>query len=192
MPLIDHFGLIAPYYDRVIRLQSKEKLIALAGVSNGGRLLDAGGGTGRVSQTLRELMDTIVIMDESMGMLRQAKNKGGLETVCSQTELLPFESQTFDYVILVDALHHVTNQQQTISELWRVLKSGGRMVIEEPDFQKPSVKLIALFEKLALMRSHFLSSREIVALFDKYPSARIHVEQEGFNIWVVAEKQPPI
>lgn len=190
MPLLDHFTLIAPYYDRLIRLQSKEKLIALAGLSMSGRLLDAGGGTGRVSQALRELTDSIVIVDESLGMLHQAMNKGGLEIVCSQTELLPFDSQTFDCVLLIDALHHVTNQQRTISELWRVLRYGGRIIVEEPDIRNPSVKLVALFEKLALMRSHFLSSQEIVALFEKYPSAHIHVEQERFNVWVVVQKQP--
>jgi len=192
MPYLDHFGLIAPFYDRVIRMQSREKLIALAGLSNGSRLLDAGGGTGRISQGLRELAASIVVVDESMGMLQQAMNKGGLETVCALTEHLPFDNQSFDCVLMIDALHHVFNQQHTISELWRVLKVGGRIVVEEPDIQKTSVKLIALFEKLALMRSHFLTSREIVALFKKYPSARIHTEKEGFNVWVLVEKQSPL
>ena len=58
---------------------------------------------------------------------------------------------------MVDALHHVIHQGQTAREMYRVLKPGGRIVIEEPDIRKFGVKLIAVAEKLLLMRSHFLS-----------------------------------
>jgi hypothetical protein len=37
-------------------------------------------------------------------------------------------------------------------------------VIEEPDIKRFAVKLVALFEKLALMNSRFLSGEEIRAL----------------------------
>ncbi len=57
---------------------------------------------------------------------------------------------------MVNALHHVCNQQETVNELWRTLQPGGRIVIEEPDVRTFAVKLFALGEKLALMRSHFL------------------------------------
>ena len=58
---------------------------------------------------------------------------------------------------MVDALHHVINHGQTAREMYRVLKPGGRIVIEEPDIRSFYVKLIAVAEKLLLMRSHFLS-----------------------------------
>lgn len=55
--------------------------------------------------------------------------------------------------IVVDALYHMVNQRQAAQELWHVLKPSGRIIIEEPDIRIFAVKLVALVEKLALMRS---------------------------------------
>ena len=60
-------------------------------------------------------------------------------------------------------------------------------MIEEPDLRIFTVKLLALAEKLALMRSHFLSPPAIVNLF-KDLGAKVSIEVDGFNAWVVVEK----
>lgn len=150
-------------------------------------MLDAGGGTGRVSQFLREKAAQIVIADGSFEMLREAQKKEGIQTIRTWTENLPFQNDFFDCIIMVDALHHVTNQSETTSELWRVLKPGGYIIIEEPNIHKFGVKLIALAEKLALMRSHFLSPRQIVNLFEG-KSSKTHIEMEDSLAWVIVEK----
>jgi ubiquinone/menaquinone biosynthesis C-methylase UbiE len=152
-----------------------------------GAVLDVGGGTGRIAAALVDLAPMVVVADLSLEMLRQARNKGELETVCSYSEKLPFADGVFDRVIMVDALHHVHDQRLTASELWRVVKYGGRIVIEEPDIRKFSVKLVALAEKLAIMRSHFLPPPTIEGLFP-FPNARIKTDCDGFNAWVVIDK----
>ena len=88
---------------------------------------------------------------------------------------------------MVDALHHVLDSRQTAGELWRVLKAGGKIVIEEPDIRKFAVKLVSLAEKLLLMRSHFLTASAIQNLFP-YPHARTRLVQENHIIWVVIDK----
>ncbi len=88
---------------------------------------------------------------------------------------------------MVDALHHVFNQRQTLAELWRVLAPGGRIVIIEPDIHKFAVKLIAVAEKILLMRSHFLPGEKIAALFANQ-NTHVRVISDEFNIWVCAEK----
>ena len=187
MPILDHFGLIAPYYDRVIRLRTAEKLIELADLPVKGALLDAGGGTGRVSEALRGLASSLVVADLSFGMLQQAQSKDGLQVVNSHTEKMPFSDGTFERVIMVDALHHVCDHAETASEMWRILRPGGRIVILEPDIRTFSVKLVALAEKLALMRSHFLSPPAVVRLFP-YVNALPRIERDGFNAWMVIDK----
>jgi ubiquinone/menaquinone biosynthesis C-methylase UbiE len=187
MPLLDHFGLAAPFYERFIQLREPEKISQRLNLPVDGVVLDAGGGTGRVSEALTGLAGKIVVVDLSDGMLRQAKQKGGLQVVNSHTEALPFPDQSFERILLVDALHHVCDHQETADELWRVLKPGGRILIEEPDVRNFSIKLLALAEKLALMRSHFLSPPKIEALFPRSAS-QIRTEMDGYNAYILIDK----
>jgi demethylmenaquinone methyltransferase/2-methoxy-6-polyprenyl-1,4-benzoquinol methylase len=184
---LNHFGLIAPYYERLFPLRKPERLIEVSRLPAAGPLLDAGGGTGRVAQALHGYASQIVVADLSIEMLRQASRKEGIQAVCSHTESLPFPDDYFERILMIDALHHVYSHVKTAAELWRVLKPGGRLVIQEPDFRSMIVKLVAVFEKAVLMRSHFLAPANIAALFS-FPGAEKEIERDRFNAWVIVEK----
>jgi demethylmenaquinone methyltransferase/2-methoxy-6-polyprenyl-1,4-benzoquinol methylase len=162
--MFDHFDLLAPIYDLVIPPPDPVRLRRLLRLPTQGRALEAGGGTGRVSSELIPLVGTLVVSDLSRPMLRQAHRKGALRPVQSYVERLPFPDASFDRVFAIDALHHFSDHHAAIGELLRVLRPAGRLVIEEPDIKRFSVKLIALVEKLALMNSHFLTGEQIRAL----------------------------
>jgi ubiquinone/menaquinone biosynthesis C-methylase UbiE len=185
MPL-DHFGLIAGLYDRVGTFTLAEPLRSLLALSKDCRLLDAGGGTGRVSAVLRPLVKEAVVADVSAPMLRHAAEKG-LPGVCAAAEDLPFRPESFERIIMVDAFHHVLDQARTVGELWRLLSPDGRLVIVEPDIRRFHVKLIALGEKLLLMRSHFMDGEGIAGLF-AHPGARVRVVRDGASVIVLAER----
>lgn len=182
----DHFDLIAGFYDRAAQFTPSDMLLDLLAPSPACRLLDAGGGTGRVAAGLRNLVGEAVVADLSSGMLRRAADKG-LASVCVPLENLPFPPGAFDRIVMMDALHHVHDQRQTAAELWRVLAPRGRLVIVEPDIRHFAVKLIALGEKLLLMRSHFLDGDRIAALFEDR-TARVSVTTDEFNVFVLVEK----
>ena len=133
------------------------------------------------------LAEQVVVADLSLGMLRQAGLKKDLKPVNSHTEALPFPSGFFERIIMVDALHHVCDHGETARELWRVLKPEGRIIIEEPDIRTLVVKAVAVAEKMAFMRSHFLSPQRIASLFP-YREARVQVDVEGYNAWVIVDK----
>jgi demethylmenaquinone methyltransferase/2-methoxy-6-polyprenyl-1,4-benzoquinol methylase len=183
--MFDHFDLLAPLYDRAIPFSRLDLMLRVVNLPVDGLLLDAGGGTGRVAIALKPYTRDVVVADVSAGMLSQTRQKR-LTGIMTPSEKLPFSDGTFPRIIMVDALHHVINQRETIAELWRVLQPGGRLVIEEPDIRTLPVKFVAVVEKLALMRSHFLSPPEIVSYFP--PEARVTVELESYNAWVVVEK----
>jgi ubiquinone/menaquinone biosynthesis C-methylase UbiE len=182
----DHFNLIAGFYDRAGQFRVSEFLLGLLALSTNCRLLDAGGGTGRAGVALRSMVREVVVADPAPGMLRRAAGKG-LETVRAPAESLPFAAGTFERIIMVDALHHVFDQHQSACELFRILAPGGRIVIIEPDFRKPSVRFLAIGEKVLLMHSHFLTAERITALFTD-PKAKTDLYYEGFNVILIADK----
>ena len=186
--MLHHFDIIAPFYDRVIHKLDLKRLINLLKLPARGRMLDAGGGTGRVSSRLRTMIDEVVVCDLSLPMLKQAKHKGRLWTAQSHIEQLPFPDESFERIVVVDALHHFCDQRQSIQELLRVLKTGGRLVIEEPNIDKFIIKWVALAEKLFLMRSHFFSSDEIVAMIKEQGFNACVDKDDRFFFWVVVEK----
>ncbi len=185
--MFDHFGFLAPFYEDFIKPKSPDILTGLLDLPVKGTLLDVGGGTGRVSGYLINQANKVIIADLSEKMLLQSLEKDGLESVCSHSEKLPFPDDHFERVIMVDALHHVCNQNETTRELWRVLKPGGRIVIEEPDINKWGVKLVALGEKIALMRSRFLTPSAIRDLYLHF-TENVQVHREGHIAWIVIEK----
>jgi demethylmenaquinone methyltransferase/2-methoxy-6-polyprenyl-1,4-benzoquinol methylase len=186
--VFDHFNFLAPIYDRVIKPKPPDKLAELITPDPAFRMLDVGGGTGRISQFFADQVDQIVIADLSYNMLSKSQMKNGLIPVNSHSENLPFPDNSFDRIIMIDALHHVCDQGLTARELWRVIKPAGRIVIEEPDIHTWGVKMVALAEKLALMRSHFLTGQEICGLFQDFPGSAV-LHQEDHFIWVVIEKK---
>lgn len=181
----DHFSLIAPLYDCQIKYSAIDTMINAAGLPTAGWLLDVGGCTGRVSSMLSGMADQIVVVDPSLGMLRFALAKVGLQVSAALSEHLPFPSDYFQRVIMVDALHHLVDQTQTAYELMRVLAPGGRLVIEEPDIRSSGVKLVAVVEKMLLMRSHFYSPTEIAAFF---PPGTARIITKDNTAWVVVDK----
>lgn len=183
----DHFGFIAPYYDRAIPLREVGKFVEHLKLPVDGNLLDAGGGTGRVASALIGLARRLVVADASISMLLQARSKDGLDIVCTISEELPFPNNSFERVIMVDALHHVSDQLRTANELWRILKPGGSLIFLEPDYRKLVIKVVAALEKLLLMRSHFLAPDRIRGMFTQ-PNAKTSIVEEGFNVWVYVEK----
>lgn len=187
----DHFAAIAPIY-ALVTYSKKEVMREVASLPVNGRLLDIGGGTGRVASAIKEYVDEIVIADVSFGMLARSPRNDSLtgsgqrlEPVCGVSESLPFADDFFERVIMVDALHHVMDQARTAREMFRVLKPGGVLVIEEPDIRTFGVKLIALAEKLLLMRSHFLPPDAIMDLFSEREKK---TQAADGTAWVIVKK----
>ena len=77
--MFDHFNLLAPFYERLIPAPDTGRLEELLDLPISGRLLDAGGGTGRVSSLLRPYVDEVILPVDTRSKLITAfdmlKNK---------------------------------------------------------------------------------------------------------------------
>ena len=185
--MLDHFDIIASFYDRLIGPPDTSRLRRLLKLPVSGWLLDAGGGTGRVSNHFCALVNGLVVSDLSHRMLAKACEKN-IRPVQAHAEQLPFADGIFDRILVVDALHHFCSQHESISDLLRVLKPGGRMVIEEPDFTHKGVKVLALIEKMLLMRSHFHTPEEIQRMVMSHGVAAYIESDTSYTAWIIAEK----
>ena len=187
MPAFDHFGFLAPYYDRMAKPAPPMDLLERLNLNNQSHVLDVGGGTGRVAQTLIPYAGSVTVVDLSYKMLQQAKLKPGLRIAMSVSEHLPYPADAFDAVLMVDAFHHVIDQQLTLRELFRVLKPGGTIVVKEPDIKTFAVKVVAVAEKLLGMRSHIISGEKIAGMFVSC-CKEAQVYRKEYTVWVMVKK----
>jgi ubiquinone/menaquinone biosynthesis C-methylase UbiE len=89
---------------------------------------------------------------------------------------------------MVDAFHHLEQQEASLRELWRVLSPEGLLIIEEPDIREFAVKLIALAEKMTLFRSHFIPAEKIAHLLRGF-GAVTEIYRRKPNVWIRATKK---
>jgi 2-polyprenyl-3-methyl-5-hydroxy-6-metoxy-1,4-benzoquinol methylase len=98
------------------------------------RILDAGCGSGNTTLELKKFGNVYGI-DFSFSALRYAKNRGINKVVQSSSYDLPFLSNTFDVITILDVLEHIEDDSRVLKELKRILKQDGIILITVPAFQ---------------------------------------------------------
>jgi glycosyltransferase involved in cell wall biosynthesis len=93
------------------------------------RVLDVGCGSSVIIQSL----NNAVGMDISMGKLRFLRGRG-IELVRGSAFALPFSDASFDCVISSQVIEHLPYDEVLFSELKRVLRPGGSLIIGTPDY----------------------------------------------------------
>ena len=97
------------------------------------RLLDVGCGTGAASRAAASLAASVVGIDLSPEMIRQARDLAeGLDNVTfeiADAERLPFDDGAFTALLCSNAFHHYPDPRRAVDEMTRVLGPGGRIVL---------------------------------------------------------------
>jgi RimJ/RimL family protein N-acetyltransferase/ubiquinone/menaquinone biosynthesis C-methylase UbiE len=184
-------NLVNAHYER-------PAMLALAGDVTGRRILDAGCGAGPLTAALRERGALVTGIDSSAEMLALAKRRLGPDVALQVVDLrdpLPFENGTFDDVMASLVLHYLPDWEPTLTELRRVLKPHGRLIlsIEHPIIaymiQDPLPDYLATnsysFEWTfggRVMPMTFWR-RPLQAMFDAFTSA-------GFHLSLITEPRP--
>jgi ubiquinone/menaquinone biosynthesis C-methylase UbiE len=176
------------------------------------RILDVGCGTSRLVGRLSTCLP-IVGIDASLAML--AAGEGRPSVAAADASFLPFSSRSFDGILSINVLEHVSDAGHHVRDLARMLAPGGRLVLTTPakemevvlDFaEKVNLKipegphrLLSSADLLAIVSSTGLAVecfRRILPFpFGGEAAARAgrHVEglfrRIGFQHWLVARSR---
>lgn len=139
------FQDIAPRYDLMNDLMSGgmhrlwKARFAKHAATGGGRYVDLAGGTGDIA---RRIVDSapgadVTICDPSTAMLSVAGKRHGeaIKLMAGEGESLPFSNDAISTVTLAFGLRNMTDPTSAISEVFRILRPGGRLLVLE--FSKP-------------------------------------------------------
>lgn len=104
-------------------------------VSPDAEALDIATGTGEFARALAPHVAKVIGLDATDAMLEQGKHfieQAGIENITFRKGIvqeLPFEDETFDIVSSRYAFHHFADPKPVISEMARVCKTGGHVII---------------------------------------------------------------
>jgi demethylmenaquinone methyltransferase/2-methoxy-6-polyprenyl-1,4-benzoquinol methylase len=140
------FDNISENYDGLNRVISlgidikwRKKVVEIVGKNNPKQILDIATGTGDLAIMMAKLNpDRIVGLDISSGMLEVGKQKiasanlsNKIEMIVADSEEMPFEDNTFDAITVSFGVRNFANLDKGITEIARVLKHNGVLVILE-------------------------------------------------------------
>ena len=107
---------------------------------------DLGCGTGQVATSIAPFVKRVIAIDSSMAMLRAAKKRVGrtknIELRRGELESLPLDNTTLDAATVMLVLHHVSEPERVFSEIARVLRPGGRLLIADMWFRIATLFLV--------------------------------------------------
>jgi len=103
-----------------------------------GLSLDIGCGTGRYTEWLSVRSKIVIGIDKNLNILKKLLSKSiKAGVVCASAEQLPFRSDTFNFALCTEVLEHLDNDGIAISEMNKILKSNGELVLSVPMLPPP-------------------------------------------------------
>ena len=109
-------------------------------------VLEVAAGTCVCGRNIAPLVGSVTCMDMTTAMLAVGQNEAVKQGLCNMTfvrgdaEKLPFLDNGFDIVISRLAFHHFSDPQRCFSEMARVLKTNGKLMIVDMEATDESLR----------------------------------------------------
>jgi glycosyltransferase involved in cell wall biosynthesis len=117
--------------------QRRRHRIAVLWARGAGRVLDAGCGSSLIVQSL----NNVIGMDFNYAKLRFLR-RYEIPLVNASAFALPFKDDSFDCVVSSQVIEHIRYDESIFSEMRRVLRTGGMMILGTPDYATLGWRLI--------------------------------------------------
>lgn len=162
----DPYGRVASFYDRLF--EPINKRLRILGVRlylppKGGSILDVGCGTGVHLETYSRNEYKLFGIDTSPSMLNVAVERLGKKAELIQADAtdMPYRSDSFDLILCMLVLHEMDDEVQSsvLSELERLIKADGRVLLIDFHAGKPS-QLKGWLSKLMIVLTEFAAGRK--------------------------------
>jgi ubiquinone/menaquinone biosynthesis C-methylase UbiE len=127
--------------------QLREGLEKLADPKPSRWILDLGGNTGGETTVLSQEGFRMVLSDINEVALEVARARAKMfnlqapHCVAADVHALPFADETFQAVMVIEALHHFDNYDEALGEIFRTLEPGGGLLALEPNGWNPLRRL---------------------------------------------------
>lgn len=188
------FHSVARRYDLMNDLMSaglhrvwKRFAVDISGVKAGDRVLDVAGGSGDLSRLFANKVGKsgeVILTDINASMLGVGRDRliddgVTVPALLCDAEKLPFPDRHFDCVIVAFGLRNMTHKEQALTEMQRVLKIGGRLlVLEFSTVWKPLTPLYDAYSFKLLPLMGRLIARDADSYQYLAESIRMHPDQE--------------
>ena len=180
-------------YDLMLRLfwrteerTYRRKVVELASLQKGDKVLDVGSGTGTLAIEAAIRAGTagqVTGIDRSPQMIARARAKAGRARLTinfteGSADDLPFGDGSFDVVLSMTVLHCIPDRlTQSIQEMVRVLKPGGRLFLV--DFGGPQEARKSIVSRMRPHRQFDI--RSIVPFVRKMTVVNVNTDELGFS-----------
>jgi ubiquinone/menaquinone biosynthesis C-methylase UbiE len=120
-------------------------LLSVLGPVDGKRCLDLGSDNGVVSLLLRKQGGTWASGDLTPETVEAIRGLVTTDVHLVTEDKLPFPDREFDVVVVADMIEHVEHEGAFVAELARVLKPGGRLVVNTPHARDTALRRLRLW-----------------------------------------------
>jgi SAM-dependent methyltransferase len=131
---------LALFRRSVLKQRKFREIVEMLGPTEGLRCLDLGSDNGIVSLLLRRRGGDWASADQTPEAVASIRELVGGDVHQLLSERLPFRDGEFDRVVVVDMLEHVGDEALFVTELARVTKRGGRLVVNTPHLKDTSLR----------------------------------------------------
>jgi ubiquinone/menaquinone biosynthesis C-methylase UbiE len=118
-------------------------------------VLEAGCGAGRFTEVLLKHGATVVSSDLSSAVEVNQENfpqNDNHMVIQADINDMPFEDGVFDVVVCLGVIQHTPSSEETIKNLYRLVKSGGSLVIDHYTFSKSNLFRLAPLYRIGLRK----------------------------------------